>query len=75
MGVVLPSELDAALDLIGISWPNVDEDDYRDMAQAMREFADDIDDGAADAHRAITDLVGGNEGLAIQALEKHWDLV
>ncbi|MFF4630900.1 nucleic acid/nucleotide deaminase domain-containing protein [Streptomyces griseorubiginosus] len=75
MGVVLPSELDAALDLIGISWPNVDEDDYRDMAQAMREFADDIDDGAADAHQAITDLVGGNEGLAIQALERHWDLV
>ncbi|MFK4103407.1 nucleic acid/nucleotide deaminase domain-containing protein [Streptomyces sp. NPDC019531] len=75
MGVVLPSELDAALDLIGISWPNVDEDDYRDMAQAMREFADDIDDGAADAHQAITDLIGGNEGLAIQALEKHWDLV
>ncbi|MDH6516084.1 putative membrane protein YgcG [Streptomyces sp. SAI-208] len=75
MGVVLPSELDAALDLIGINWPNVDEDDYRDMAQAMREFADDIDDGAADAHRAITDLIGGNEGLAIQALERHWDLV
>ncbi|MFF4032981.1 nucleic acid/nucleotide deaminase domain-containing protein [Streptomyces sviceus] len=75
MGVVLPSELDAALDLIGISWPNVDEDDYRDMAQAMREFADDIEDGAADAHRAITDLIGTNEGLAIQALEKHWDLV
>ncbi|MFF0095590.1 nucleic acid/nucleotide deaminase domain-containing protein [Streptomyces canus] len=75
MGVVLPSELDAALDLIGISWPNVDEDDYRDMAQAMREFADDIEDGAADAHQAITDLIGGNEGLAIQALEKHWDLV
>jgi hypothetical protein len=75
VGVVLPSELDAALDLIGINWPNVDEDDYRDMAQAMREFADDIDDGAADAHRAITDLIGGNEGLAIQALERHWDLV
>jgi hypothetical protein len=75
VGVVLPSELDAALDLIGISWPNVDEDDYRDMAQAMREFADDIDDGAADAHAAISDLIGTNEGLAIQALEKHWDVV
>ncbi|MGW6902830.1 nucleic acid/nucleotide deaminase domain-containing protein [Streptomyces sp. NPDC054940] len=75
MGVVLPSELDAALDLIGISWPNVDEDDYREMAQAMRELADDIDDGAADAHQAITDLIGGNEGLAMQALEQHWGLV
>jgi len=75
VGVVLPSELDAALDLIGISWPNVDEDDYRDMAQAMREFADSIDDGAADAHQAITDLIGTNEGLAIQALEQHWSVV
>jgi hypothetical protein len=75
VGVVLPSELDAALDLIGISWPNVDEDDYRDMAQAMREFADDIDDGAADAHAAIMDLIGTNEGLAVQALEMHWSKV
>ncbi|AZQ34491.1 hypothetical protein EJ357_14220 [Streptomyces cyaneochromogenes] len=75
MGVTLPSYLDEALDLIGVNWPNVDEDDYRDMAQAMREFADDIDDGAADAHAAIADLIGTNEGLAVQALEKHWGKV
>jgi hypothetical protein len=67
--------LDEALDVIGVSWPNVDEDDYREMAKAMREFADDIDDGAADAHAAITDLIGTNEGLAVQALEKHWGKV
>ncbi|GAA4075102.1 nucleic acid/nucleotide deaminase domain-containing protein [Streptomyces shaanxiensis] len=75
MGVTLPSYLDEALDLIGVSWPNVDEDDYRDMATAMREFADDIDDGAGEAHKAMTDLLGGNEGLAVQALEKHWGKV
>ncbi|MGW1374144.1 hypothetical protein ACWD6P_07645 [Streptomyces sp. NPDC002446] len=28
-----------------MSWPSVDEDDYREMATAMREFADDIDEG------------------------------
>ncbi|WP_063856826.1 nucleic acid/nucleotide deaminase domain-containing protein [Streptomyces cyaneogriseus] len=75
MGVTLPSYLDEALDLIGVSWPNIDEDDYREMAQAMREFADDIDDGAAEAHKAVTELIGANEGLAIQALEKHWGKV
>ncbi|CAL9404018.1 hypothetical protein SUDANB6_01517 [Streptomyces sp. enrichment culture] len=75
MGVTLPGYLDEALDLIGVSWPNVDEDDYREMAQAMREFADDVDDGAADAHTAITDLIGSNEGLAVQALERHWGKV
>ncbi len=75
MGVTLPGYLDEALDLIGVSWPNVDEDDYREMAQAMREFADDVDDGAADAHAAIMDLIGTNEGLAVQALETHWGKV
>ncbi|GGS73724.1 hypothetical protein GCM10010240_03410 [Streptomyces griseoviridis] len=75
MGVTLPGYLDEALDLIGVSWPNVDEDDYREMAQAMRGFADDVDDGAADAHAAIADLTGANEGLAVQALEKHWSKV
>ncbi|MFG2548364.1 nucleic acid/nucleotide deaminase domain-containing protein [Streptomyces sp. NPDC048581] len=45
------------------------------MAQAMREFAADIDDGAADAHAAIADLIGTNEGLAVQALERHWSKV
>jgi hypothetical protein len=75
VGVTLPGYLDEALDLIGVSWPNVDEDDYREMATAMREFADDIDDGASEAHKALTDLIGSNEGLAIQALEKHWGKV
>ena len=50
VGVVLPGWADEVLDLIGVSWPNVDEDDYREMATAMREFADDIDEGANEAH-------------------------
>ncbi|MFF5257017.1 RHS repeat-associated core domain-containing protein [Streptomyces leeuwenhoekii] len=75
MGVTLPGYLNEALDLIGVNWPNVDEDDYREMAQAMREFAEDIDDGTADAHAAISDLLGTNEGLAVQALERHWSKV
>jgi RHS repeat-associated protein len=75
MGVTLPGYLDEALDLIGVSWPNVDEDDYREMAQAMREFADDVDDGAADAHAAIMDLIGANEGMAVEALDRHWSKV
>ncbi|GHE24147.1 hypothetical protein [Streptomyces thermodiastaticus] len=40
MGHTLPGWLDQVLDYIGIHFPNVDEDDYRHMATAMREFAD-----------------------------------
>lgn len=73
MGVVLPGWADEVLNLIGISWPNVDEDDYREMANAMREFADDIEDGANEAHTAIQGLVGSAGGsLAVEALNAHW---
>ncbi|MFF4604252.1 RHS repeat-associated core domain-containing protein [Streptomyces sp. NPDC001339] len=73
MGVVLPGWADEILDLIGVSWPNVDEDDYRGMADAMREFADDIDGGANEAHTAIQGLVGSAGGsVAVEALNAHW---
>lgn len=46
MAVTVPGRADTLLDLIGVSWPNVDEDAYRDMADSLREFADDLlDDG------------------------------
>ncbi|MEV5485038.1 MULTISPECIES: YwqJ-related putative deaminase [Streptomyces] len=73
MGVVLPGWADEILDIIGVSWPNVDEDDYRDMADAMREFADDIDGGSNEAHQAIQGLVSSAGGsLAVEALNAHW---
>ncbi|MFE1174374.1 DUF6531 domain-containing protein [Streptomyces sp. NPDC058773] len=73
MGVVLPGWADELLDLIGVSWPNVDEDDYREMANAMREFADDIDEGTNEAHTAIQGLVGSAGGsTAVEALNTHW---
>ncbi|MEV5887211.1 hypothetical protein AB0L74_31915 [Streptomyces sp. NPDC052020] len=45
------------------------------LRPCAREFAEDIDDGTADAHAAIPDLLGTNEGLAVQALERHWSKV
>ncbi|KQV16000.1 hypothetical protein [Kitasatospora sp. Root107] len=60
------------LDLIGVNWPNVDEDDYREMADAMRSFADELESGVADAHSAVQDMMGANAGLAVQAFEAHW---
>ncbi|MFD0169150.1 DUF6531 domain-containing protein, partial [Streptomyces decoyicus] len=54
----------------------MDEDDYREMADAMREFADDIDDGANEAHTAIQGLVSSAGGsIAVEALNAHWSKV
>lgn len=76
MGIVLPGWADEILQLIGVSWPNADEDDYRDMADAMREFADDIDGRAGEAHQAIQGLVSSASGsLAVEALNAHWSKI
>jgi hypothetical protein len=48
VGYTLPDWADEVLDYIGINFPNVDEDDYRDMASALREFAEDIEDHGAE---------------------------
>ncbi|AZQ34925.1 hypothetical protein EJ357_16705 [Streptomyces cyaneochromogenes] len=75
MGYVLPGWLDEILDFIGINWPNVDEDDYREMADAMRELADAFDDHAGEAHASVSRLLSSSEGWAVDALQEHWGKV
>ncbi|MDT0485323.1 WXG100-like domain-containing protein [Streptomyces doebereineriae] len=67
--------MDEILDFIGINWPNVDEDDYREMADAMREFAEQFEGHGAQAHAAVSRILASSEGAAVDALQEHWDLV
>ncbi|WP_249375349.1 putative adhesin [Streptomyces sp. I05A-00742] len=71
MGVVLPDKLAFVLDLIGVSWPNVDEDDYRDMARSLRGFADDVDTGRGNAQVALNRLLSTNRGQMTEAIDAH----
>ncbi|MCX2967402.1 MULTISPECIES: HNH/endonuclease VII fold putative polymorphic toxin [Streptomyces] len=73
MGYVLPDGADAMLDLIGVGWPNVDEDDYRDMANDLRDFAEDVEDDAHAARLTITRLVSSGDSEALTALQGYWD--
>ncbi|MFE4248678.1 hypothetical protein ACFRU3_04130 [Streptomyces sp. NPDC056910] len=57
MGYTIPGRLDEILDFIGINFPNVDEDDYREMADAMREFAEKFEGHGGDAHKAFSRLL------------------
>ncbi|WP_435843347.1 DUF6531 domain-containing protein [Streptomyces globisporus] len=63
------------LDLIGINWPNVDEDAYRDMADALREFADDVEDDGHLANQHVQRLLSSGSGEALDALKGHWGKV
>lgn len=71
MGVVLPDKLAFVLDLIGVNWPNVDEDDYREMAKSLRGFATDVDAGRGDSNVALNRLISTNRGEMTEAIEGH----
>lgn len=72
MGVVLPDEAAWVLDLIGVEWPNVDEDDYRDMADGLRSFASQVRGGRDATEDVVRQFLEGNEGLATAAFQNHW---
>ncbi|MFF4232882.1 DUF6531 domain-containing protein [Streptomyces sp. NPDC001820] len=63
------------LDVVGVGWPNVDEDAYRDMADALREFADDAEDDGHAAHQHIQRLLSSGQSESLTALDKHWSKV
>jgi RHS repeat-associated protein len=75
MGYVLPGWMDEILDFIGINWPNVDEDDYREMADAMREFADGFEGHGAQAHQSVSRILASSEGWAVDSLQEYWGKV
>ncbi|WP_043261560.1 DUF6531 domain-containing protein, partial [Streptomyces sp. e14] len=75
MGYTIPGWLDEILDVIGINFPNVDEDDFREMATSMREFADNFEGKGGDAHQAAARILSSSQGWAVDAMEKHWSHV
>ncbi|MGW1490262.1 DUF6531 domain-containing protein [Streptomyces sp. NPDC002402] len=75
MGYTIPEGVDTMLDVVGVGWPNVDEDAYRDMADSLREFADDADDDAHAAYQHIQKLLSTGRSESLTALDKHWSKV
>ncbi|MFG3480115.1 RHS repeat-associated core domain-containing protein [Streptomyces sp. NPDC047980] len=75
MGYVIPEGVDTMLDVVGVGWPNVDEDAYRDMADSLREFADDADGDGHTAHGHIQRLLSTGDSESLKALDQHWSKV
>ncbi|WP_186768099.1 DUF6531 domain-containing protein [Streptomyces qinzhouensis] len=75
MGYTIPEGVDTMLDIVGVGWPNVDEDAYRDMADSLREFAEDADDDAHTAHGHIQRLLSMGQSESLTALAAHWKKV
>lgn len=72
MSVELPGEVAWFLNLIGVPWPNVDEDQVRVFAQHVRTFAENIDGTHQAASSTIRQMSAAYQGSSYEQLVASW---
>ena len=73
MGKKLPDDLVEVLDLVGVNWPNIDEDEVRDSARDYRNLAEGIRDVITEGNKACSHIVGGkSKGATVKAIDRRW---
>ncbi|MFJ5230199.1 hypothetical protein ACIQBJ_09890 [Kitasatospora sp. NPDC088391] len=72
MSIELPDELVWVMNLIGLNWPDVDEDELREWASHVREFAVGLQDAHDGTHGMVQSLAEGYQGASYEALVSRW---
>ena len=72
MGVVLPSEVTWVLDLIGVEWPNIDEDELRSAADELRSLSSELTGHTGDAKSDIEQMLGANSAESLELFNALW---
>ncbi|MBV9139727.1 MAG: hypothetical protein JO115_02195 [Pseudonocardiales bacterium] len=73
MALMLPDHLATALSLVGIPWPNIDEDELRHCAGDVREFASSLTDSVRDTSGVVSDTVGHTDAAFARAVAAQWE--
>jgi uncharacterized protein YukE len=72
LSITLPHELVVVGDILGFSWPEIDEDQMREAGVHLRAYADHASQAAAAHGQQITDLGEHYEGRSYSALAGAW---
>ncbi|WP_354641501.1 hypothetical protein [Kitasatospora camelliae] len=72
MSIELPPELVWIMDLMGLNWPDVDEDELREWAAHVREFASGMTEAHDDTGTLLANLAGAYQGASYEALVGRW---
>jgi hypothetical protein len=72
VGLVLPDALAWVLDMIGIEWPNIDEDELRSGADQMRQMAGELTDNTGEAKSSIEQMLSQNSSDSLELFEGLW---
>ena len=73
MGLVLPGALTWVLDLVGVDWPNIDEDQLRQAADELREIADELTGHTGQAKSDIERMLQNNTADSLELFEALWN--
>ncbi|MCC8337492.1 hypothetical protein LMJ38_16310 [Streptomyces sp. R1] len=67
------NRVSALIDLVGVQWPDIDEDEVRDTAKDYRNLAEGILDAMAEGNKACSHIVGGrSKGKTVDTLDRRW---
>lgn len=72
MSIELPDEMVWAMGMLGLPWPNIDEDRLRDYAGHLRTFAHDMKTTFTDAHVILKGLGDVWKGQSYTAVADRW---
>jgi hypothetical protein len=75
MSVTLPGELVWALSVLGLNWPEADEDRLRECAQHWRDFSSEMGHVQSDCNRVVAQIGSENRGASIDAFEGYWQVI
>jgi len=70
---MLPDYLAYWLNLVGILWPNIDEDELRRSAGDVREFASSLTGSVRDASGVVSQTAGQTDAAFARAFAARWD--
>ncbi|MFD9124483.1 hypothetical protein [Kitasatospora sp. NPDC059571] len=72
MSIELPDELVWVMNLLGLNWPDVDEDELREWASHVREFAAGLQEAHDGTHAMVQGLAEAYQGASYEALVERW---
>jgi hypothetical protein len=69
VSLVLPDALTWVLDIVGVDWPNVDEDQLRSAADELRQMSQELGSDTDDAKSQIEQMLQSNSAESLQLFE------
>jgi hypothetical protein len=73
--LVLPDALTWVLDIVGVDWPNVDEDQLRSAADELRQMSQELGSDTDDAKSQVEQMLQNNSAESLQLFEALWNKV